>query len=226
VQFIGCMGPPGGGRNPVTARFLRHFSTLSFAELADKSVARMFTTILSAFAARHFAEPVAAAAAGAVDATIRVYNAARVELLPTPSRSHYTFNLRDVARVVQGVTRGDPKTVATRDSFLALWLHESARVFQDRLVCDADVKWCRGAQDGALRECFGASAAAVAPGERLIFGDFMIPSAPGCSLFDLVSILSRCSKFLGCLARWRRQASAAGTPAFRKAWAAVATPKA
>ena len=36
-----------------------------------------------------------------VAATVRVYNEIRAELLPTPSRSHYTFNLRDVARVVQ-----------------------------------------------------------------------------------------------------------------------------
>ena len=36
-----------------------------------------------------------------VASTVRVYNEIRAELLPTPSRSHYTFNLRDVARVVQ-----------------------------------------------------------------------------------------------------------------------------
>ena len=58
VQFVGAMGPPGGGRNAVTARYLRHFATISFAELADKSVQRIFTTILGAHAVKACTEAV------------------------------------------------------------------------------------------------------------------------------------------------------------------------
>ena len=37
VILVGCMGPPGGGRNPVSNRALRHFNFLSFTDMSDKS---------------------------------------------------------------------------------------------------------------------------------------------------------------------------------------------
>jgi dynein heavy chain len=40
-----------------------------------------------------------------VAATLDVYEAAQRELLPTPTKSHYTFNLRDVSKVFQVGTR-------------------------------------------------------------------------------------------------------------------------
>lgn len=38
IQYIGCMGPPGGGRNPVSNRMLRHFNFIAFADMSDGSV--------------------------------------------------------------------------------------------------------------------------------------------------------------------------------------------
>jgi len=34
-----------------------------------------------------------------VNSVLNIYNAVRGDLLPTPSKSHYTFNLRDISKV-------------------------------------------------------------------------------------------------------------------------------
>ena len=36
-----------------------------------------------------------------VKATIEIYNTIRAELLPTPAKSHYTYNMRDLSKVFQ-----------------------------------------------------------------------------------------------------------------------------
>jgi len=47
VNFVCAMGPPGGGRNPITPRIMRHFNYLAFTELEDASKAKIFTTIVN-----------------------------------------------------------------------------------------------------------------------------------------------------------------------------------
>lgn len=54
VNFVCAMGPPGGGRNPITARIMRHFNYLAFTELEDNSKAKIFSTIVNWWLRKYF----------------------------------------------------------------------------------------------------------------------------------------------------------------------------
>jgi len=57
---------------------------------------------------------------------------------PTPAKSHYLFNLRDVHKLVQGILQADSGTVREAKPMLRLFYHEALRCFQDRLNCYED----------------------------------------------------------------------------------------
>ena len=66
-----------------------------------------------------------------VEGTLDVYQKVISSLLPTPTKSHYTFNLRDISRVMQGFLMMKPKQLGTgatgKEKYTRLWTHEVGR---------------------------------------------------------------------------------------------------
>ena len=137
IILVSAMGPPGGGRSPVTNRLQRHYNYLTYTELAPESVSMIFTKILGRFFSAFEAE-VKEQLTKLVEATKVVYAGVQQRLKPTPNKSHYTFNLCDMSKIFQGVCSAHQKTVATKVQLLQLWLHEAQRVFADRMIDDTD----------------------------------------------------------------------------------------
>lgn len=70
----------------------------------------------------------------AVDATIRVYSTITSQLLPTPARSHYTFNLRDLSKVFQGILMAKAVTIeVVRCKRIKLSWHNCI-IFMEKIV--------------------------------------------------------------------------------------------
>jgi dynein heavy chain len=98
-----------GGRNPVTPRLTRHFNFLSFTELEHDSMRKIFSTIFNWWARQN--DYLLSLSDKLVMSSIEIYKTVCASLLPTPSKSHYTFNLRDLSKVFQGVLMMESKKV-------------------------------------------------------------------------------------------------------------------
>lgn len=92
---------------------------------------------------------------------------------PTPSKSHYTFNLRDISKIFQGVVMANQKLTNTKVEFLRIWYHENTRVIGDRLINDTDRTFFQGLLLKESNERFSVSQEDLYNAERIIFADFL-----------------------------------------------------
>ncbi|XP_060544998.1 dynein axonemal heavy chain 12 [Pantherophis guttatus] len=193
IQLMAAMGPPGGGRNPVTPRFLRHFNICTINSFSDETMVRIFSTVVSLYLrVNEFIPEYFTIGNQIVSGTMEVYKKAMANLLPTPAKSHYTFNLRDFSRVILGCLLIKKDSVVNKHTMIRLFVHEVFRVFYDRLVDDADRAWVFKLIKEIVKEHFKEAFDAVFSHLRqgnapiseedlrnLLFGDYMNPDLEG-----------------------------------------------
>ena len=124
LVFVSAMGPPGGGRSVITQRLQRHFCIITYTNLGAESVEMIFNKVIYKFLG-NFADEVKNSVKTLVDATQFVYNGVEEKLKPIPIKSHYTFNLRDMSKIFQGVCSASNKFVLTKLDLIRLWVHEN-----------------------------------------------------------------------------------------------------
>lgn len=150
--LFAAMSPPGGGRNEVTQRLLRHFQVLTFSSFDNTVLNRIFGSLMAwhvktSKLSVDLIKPLGALASAAID----VYDFISTKLLPTPEKFHYLFNMRDVARVVQGIQMANLKNTSTR-KLIRLLVHEISRVFLDRLITSQDKQMVFQCLQSVVRE--------------------------------------------------------------------------
>ena len=145
VHFVAAMGPPGGGRNPSRSGT----SATTTSSPSSSSTTRPSSTSSDhprlVLRANEFPEEITVLRDPIIAATLDVYNQSIAKLLPTPAKSHYTFNLRDVSARHRGShpaeSGGHQDGLGGVGEHFRLWVHETMRVFYDRLVDDDDRHW-------------------------------------------------------------------------------------
>ncbi|XP_034255936.1 dynein heavy chain 6, axonemal isoform X2 [Thrips palmi] len=183
VIITAACAPPGGGRNPLTPRFVRHFSVLHIPKPNEASLKVIFKSILRGFLSE-FVKPIQDLADAVVNASIEIYRRIMEDLLPTPTKSHYVFNLRDLSKCVQGVLQADSSSLREGIDLLRLFSHECLRVFHDRLTSVGDKSYFYKLLADVNSRCFGSSVIELPDDDVILkppiilFGDFMNPSTP------------------------------------------------
>ncbi|KAG5499789.1 hypothetical protein GH5_03924 [Leishmania sp. Ghana 2012 LV757] len=197
-SLVLAMGPPGGGRNHISNRFMRYFNYLAFPEMSDMSKRTILRAILSGgLTQRGLADRLANVSSAVVDSTLRVFSKCTQAFLPTPAHVHYSFNMRDVMRVFPLLYAADPSTLQSETSFVLLWMHEMQRVFYDRLVDTAD--------KGLFIEYLSAELPSmgvempyseVVNTDRLIFGDVLSDRGVYEQITDMNALTARMNELL------------------------------
>ncbi|XP_024516360.1 LOW QUALITY PROTEIN: dynein heavy chain 6, axonemal, partial [Selaginella moellendorffii] len=188
MTLVSACAPPGGGRNEVTPRYFRHFTMLCVQPPSETALRTIFGAILGGFLqlfsaeCKQYQKPI-------VECTIEVYVRMSQELLPTPAKSHYTFNLRDVSKVFQGILMVKPGDCNTKKALRGLWVHECMRVFHDRLINAEDRSYFTQMLHDLMKRSLEENAThqEVFEDKTLMYGDYIRPGvAPEDRRYELV----------------------------------------
>jgi dynein heavy chain len=172
VIWVSAMGPPGGGRTYITERLKRHYSILAYSDLQDESIRQIFETMCNYFFVQ-FDQSVQDHIPSFITSTVSIFKQALSDLLPTPAKSHYLFNLRDIWRVFLGLCGLSSKKANDPVVVVRCWCHEIQRIFGDRLTDKQDLAWMKTQIETQLSGGFKMEVDTVYARERLIFASFM-----------------------------------------------------
>lgn len=106
LQFLAAMNHPTNGRNDVPNRIKRLFFSLNIPPPSDKAVEAIYGRILQELLPKkRYSDEVVSMISPLVEATIQLWQGTSAKLMPTPTKFHYVFTIRELARVFGGMAR-------------------------------------------------------------------------------------------------------------------------
>ncbi|KAI4497255.1 hypothetical protein M0802_007739 [Mischocyttarus mexicanus] len=173
IYYLAAMGKPGGGRKEVDSRFISMFSVYNVTFPMNETLQYIYKSILKGHL-EIFPEEVQSTVDNIVHITLELYQIVLTELLPTPSKFHYIFNMRDLSRIMAGVLQSHPDYFPTVDRFVRLWRNEFTRVICDRLITEDDQNLIKEQIANKIKDTWEEEPALIeyALRDPLLFGDF------------------------------------------------------
>lgn len=142
VQFISSMNPTAGSFT-IDSRLQRHFCVFAVNFPSSDSMFHIYSQIISQHVANplnKFGPSVTRVLDQLINAALNLHGRMSQVFMPTATRFHYIFNLRDLANIFQGMLFATGDTCPDATNMIKLWVHESSRVYCDKLVDQQDIE--------------------------------------------------------------------------------------
>ena len=105
------MTPKVGSSRNISTRILRHYTLFTLAYPSDKTFVEIFGPIFKELCFKFPERATRGLETRVVEATLEVYRKVEAEFKPTPSKIHYTFNVRDISTMFKGMSICNTKTM-------------------------------------------------------------------------------------------------------------------
>ncbi|NXO09420.1 DYH9 protein, partial [Oriolus oriolus] len=153
VQYVSCMNPTAGSFT-INPRLQRHFCVFALSNPDQDALSRIYSTILvQHLASGNFSEAVQKSARQLVALALGLHRKVAATFLPTAVKFHYVFNLRDFSNIFQGLLFSTPECLKQPQDLVKLYLHESNRVYRDRMVEEGDYHTFDKIQREMVKKC-------------------------------------------------------------------------
>lgn len=134
---------PTAGSFTIDPRLQRHFCTFAVNFPSTESVFGIYHSILSQHvqtASNKFSPVLLPTCEVIAQAAVTLHQRMNQSFLPTATKFHYNFNLRDLANIFTGMMFATGDCCPNKHALVRLWAHESRRVYGDKMVTAGDLE--------------------------------------------------------------------------------------
>jgi dynein heavy chain len=172
TQYLAAMNPTAGSF-VVNPRLQRLFATFAIGFPGAEALTTIYSTFLNGHL-QGFSREIEEGEMGKriVQAALQLHRKVAATFRKTASNFHYEFNIRHMAGVFQGMLMGKSEQLTEPLKLAQLWLHESERVYGDRLVSAADLKKYKDLAAESAKKVFKEMSPTTLMAEPLFFTHF------------------------------------------------------
>ncbi|CAL4130200.1 unnamed protein product, partial [Meganyctiphanes norvegica] len=156
VQYCAAMNPTAGSFT-INPRLQRHFTVFAVNFPSMDSLNHIYTSLLG----QHLRNPllkynplIIKMTEQLVYTALQLHSKVSATFMPTATKFHYIFNLRDLTNIFQGLLFTTGETIKTPMELLRAWVHETQRVYGDRLLDEKDLEQLFKLQVDVIKKSF------------------------------------------------------------------------